>query len=379
MSTNEPGNPNNYPNTIPLIGDQDPAAALVDMALEGLADRTAHLKSRVGALETKTGQLQALNFVHATALSGASWRFAYFDASLRGWVAIGDPAAVKVTEDQGHTWSAVTVTDAAGETCYGGAGSDDGSVISTNGRYIYEQTGGAFRRRDAFGSALTFAHSAVAYDPIRARWCVVGSAITETAHVRTSENRTTWTTRVAPGSFHMGHVSMAVKPSTGRIVLAQAYNGVGVGAVVTYSDDGGITWATSQVLATELSYTSFSSVAYDEAANRWLVVVGKASGGNESEIWESTDGVTWTRIKQLTGTCIRSIAALGKLWVGIAITAAASEVCYSLDGTTWLRANLVFTTPGQCVAAGGGGVLAMSNATAYVGLRAGLPPSPAFT
>lgn len=330
----------------------------------------------LGEIVDFVGQMPALNFVSGTSLSGSEWNFAFFDPTRGAWYVLANSATVKHTRDTGMTWVSTTLGGASGEHCVGGAADGNGNaVICTRSRYIFYRTAvvaDSWSIRDALGSALSIFHSAVIHEPVLGRWVLV-ACTDDTTHVRTSDDRTTWTTRIAPSRFYGGRVAMAVKPSAGRIVLVQGMDGPSLGLNVAWSNDGGVTWDSPVAMPAIDTTGEFVSVAYDEVYDRWLVVNGETTGDTQCEVWASSDGASWTRIKMLTSACIKSVCSIGGLWIGTAATALGSEICYSSDGETWHRASFAGTGSWRHVAAFSCGVLALTNTHAYASLRAGTP------
>lgn len=177
------------------------------------------------------GQIQALNWPHqSTPGVSAHWGVFYVEATRR-WFMTGDVEDVKssTTGHLGINWDATSLVAAVGanEDCRDGDGDASGNVVvATTTNFIFEMTAstGTWSKVD-LGVGLT-SHGGVVFDPVRSLWCWAGRNGGGGTHiVKTSPDRTTWTTRTNPSGFVISNISgsirLAVNKSTGRIIMTE--------------------------------------------------------------------------------------------------------------------------------------------------------------
>lgn len=135
---------------------------------------------------------------------------------------------------------------------------------------------------------------------------------------------------------------MVAKP--GRIVAACKSTTIHQ-THMAYSDDAGVTWTTSNVVDTMGTAGGSINLAYLADQNLFLLSIGEATD-NVGELWQSTDGATWTKIRGFTSGWLTKVAALGTLWVSTFESASGTpQVVYSVDaGVTWTRTGVELST-----------------------------------
>jgi hypothetical protein len=115
---------------------------------------------------------------------------------------------------------------------------------------------------------------------------------------------------------------------------------------------------------------------YNPTTNKWLIVLGQETP-YKTEVWESSNGTSWTKIATLTATQVRYAVPFGNMWVGLAKRSPSLqiEVVYSLDGgITWLLAGVRPTNGGNSIHTSPDQVLITDGAdTIYLSHRMGKP------
>lgn len=357
-----------------FVPNQGAAAEYFNYEFNRLYQTQVAEKAYSQTLVDYVGQLPALNFLTGAAPGGA-YNNAFYDKTRGTWVIFGNALNARTSVDFGLTWVSQTLSGTSVH-CIGGATdnlSNSSWVLSTSDIYGYVFSAGVWTRVNVFSVLSNATSSVVAYDPVRALWCISADApLSGTMLVRTSADRTTWTSRTPPTmpAFN-GPLAMEVNPSTGRIVLARFRPSTSpISVFISYSDDGGITWSTTAQKTVSAGPTAKPYVCYNSTTQRWLVSVG-------SSVLESTDnGATWADKVVLSASSILGIAPVGSLLVA----GSSSRVVYSLDGgATWRETGI--TPSGSVIGAfyGGGGVLVLTSDHAYVSARGGQSDAPLLT
>lgn len=366
-----------------------PAQAF-NYVINKLAAQDTAAKTFCQALLDYVGQIPALNFATRStgigALTGAA-----FDPQYRVWYAVGATQNVRSSIDQGLTWSAASdiAAVAGGEDCYGLDVDPSGNVVVAAGiGQIFEKTAntGAWTKRAHNLGLSSPGPVVVAYDPIRARWCVValGTLTAGPCASSTSTNRTSWSASGTPPTMAPAqHLAMTANKTTGRIVLV-AHHVANATIFVRTSDDGGVTWTARASLTTLTANISRVALVRDPSvAGRWLCIVARSTGAYQSEVWASTDdGATFARICSLGASALYNCAPFGSMLVGVTYSPALAqaELVYSLDGgATWYPTGQGATGNVRGVFACDGGVALVTTDAVVVSARAGKPGYAALT
>jgi len=327
--------------------------------------------------------LPALNFLGPVTPGGATNGEAAYDPFNRLWYVCGNTENVRSSSDHGRTWSGASLVAAvlANENCLRIAvnPATGDVIVATDTRYIAEMTGstGVWTKVDVFGVAAEAIACPVAWDPIHSRWFWITPTTSLSPAGLYSSNRTTWANSTMSTNWTTGQVNqiaLAVKPSTGRIVMMGRRTAVEALLPAT-SDDGGVTWMDRAGLTNTVPSPTTSWMTYHADRDTWLFGIGETSGAHSSDIWRSTDdGVTWTKVSSLTATCIEKAAPIGVVdWVAVD---AAFVVLISRDnGATWKRTNYLLDTASATrgIFAGNGGLLALTGTMVQPSLRTGGP------
>lgn len=385
--SNYAGNPASYPVSIPRVADNTPPdASDLDVPLEALADRSAWLRALTSDVDDRTQLLSVLNFRRATDAGIGVASRPFFNSVSGEWVVPG-ASAVQYSADQGLSLATYAgIPNISGETCTGGdAASNGNTVIASRSRYVFrlDHSAQSWTRVDWIGATVTLDGTHVVRDEVHGKW-VAFAANVNLLVVKHSADGTTWASAVTmptgdewtSDDYYL--LRVAIKRSTGRIVAilhAPSESSFGVAT----SDDGGNTWTTRTSISDAGSPTaSSSSLVYNEATNVWYFTHGKSGGGRSSRVYKSADdGVTWTLVTTLTSSCLRSIACLGTLLVGVVEMPYASgssvyRIAYSIDGgATWKDTQF---RPGLSdIHQGGNGLMLAGAGFVLTSLRMGIP------
>lgn len=316
---------------------------------------------------------------------GANYNAAAYAEGTRQWITVADNEEVRESGDWGHNWSASSVVAAAGagENCKSIAVDPSGNVVvGTSNGYVFTKNA----TTGAWAKVATIAGSSVqivAYDAASGLWVTLcdGGA---SAVIKTSPDRATWTSRTPPTEWSdwttypaMGNLVIASNGAGRHVVVGQGYNALGpVGAGllrVMTSDDGGATWTDRGTLATTIVSPTVGHLSYNATTGHWLYSVGEVSGTPTGEVWRSSDGVTWTKIKTFANAALRGFAPDGVSWLGLARSGSSelALVASDDDGVSWkfLGVSLAGSNA-KGVYAGGGGFLALSDTNVYFNVRA---------
>jgi hypothetical protein len=172
----------------------------------------------------------------------------------------------------------------------------------------------------------------VVYDAFSGRWIATSRDGSNAPVTIGSTDRVTWA-RITRPAFTGASVATLGSGSTvlaGNIV-AQGFNGTNV--QFSHSADGGTTWSAPQTFA--LGFAQDTGVdRYPKPiwnGSYWLACA--SSSGTASKIFKSTDGITWTNVATFANASVKSIAAIGDLWLGVTHF---REMAISTDGgVTW--------------------------------------------
>lgn len=380
------GNPATFPPSIPLLSDATPpSASEINVPIETQTDRTAFLKAEAD----KVRFLPAFHFNYAEATGVTESSRPFFVPSTRRWY-MPAGGTLRLSRDGGNTWPEQFGIDLVidGHDTISGDYDDGGAiVVTTEDRYVIQRSadGGSFTLIDVLGSDPGIdIDSRVVYDPVHARW-VWFCAFVNALAVRHSTDRTTWTAATAPssgtwGDDHEGGLArLACNRATGRIVAVAKVDGTATTASVATSDDGGATWTVRADITGLADSSDYAELVYNADEDEWLYSCGNTVTAT-SKVFRSVDGgATWTLVSTLTTWAMRSIAALGNVWYGLASQSgqAPTLVLSSDRGVTWRIAGMGTGSgsDGTVVASAsfGGLVLVEHSHNVYTGLRVGTP------
>lgn len=350
------------------------AAQVINYLFNRHAQNDQRAKDTIGEIVDFVGQMPALNWRRTTASIAHTSSRPFYSAAFGAWIVPGT-AAVHYSPDGGLTLDNFGVPNTSGEvlTC-GDADASGNMVVSSQSRYVFRRTSGAWSRVDVAGaSGGVYELTQVVHDPVRDRWIWFVANVNQFAIKTSNDGGATWTAASAmPAgnwlSDDLYRARLAVKKSTGRVVaIAQTFDGAVEAFAVATSDDGGVTWTTrANIVDTAAGESTRSDLTYDAGADAWYFAFGKPGSG---KLYRSVnDGVTWALVTALSTRCLTSIACYGSMLVGLAETGEISTVAYSLDGgVTWIDSQLrasVASAPcavraglGDLMIAGGGYVL----------------------
>ncbi len=168
----------------------------------------------------------------------------------------------------------------------------------------------------------------IIYEPVSGNWIYAAQTTTPSILVQTSPTGVTWTDRTAPTFPAAAYVTLGHN-GVGRVVM-QAFDGAT--SYFSYSDDGGVTWSAPQTFPLGLTHAVLTGEHNPRptwTGEHWVAIGLSATA---TCIMVSVDGITWTLGNYLSGTAIKSIAAIGGVIAGVSMT---GRLVFSLDGATW--------------------------------------------
>ena len=365
-----------------FVPGQGAAAPNVNYELNRLYVNDQHAKDTLAATVGFVGQMPALNWRRTTASIATTSSRPFYSAAFGAWIVPGT-AAVHYSPDGGLTLDNFGVPNTSGEvlTC-GDADASGNMVVSSQSRYVFRRTSGAWSRVDVAGaSGGVYELTQVVHDPIRDHWIWFVANVNQFAIKTSNDGGATWTNaEVWPGgnwaSSDLYRARLAVKKSTGRVVaIAQTFDGAVEAFAVATSDDGGATWtARANIEDAAAGESTRSDLTYDAGADAWYFAFGKPGSG---KLYRSVDdGVSWMPVTSLTTRCLTSIACYGAMLVGLAETGEISTVAYSLDGgATWIDSQLRASVASEpcAVRAGLGDLMIAGGGYVMTSLRMGMP------
>ena len=323
------------------------------------ADTSA--KDRLNELVNFTGQQAALNFRPASTCTGdlAKYRAGTWYFSSKG------TADLFFRSNDLLSINSVTELPAPAKTTFVQADFDvDPSgnivIVDESQDQMKHYTAGTTTWAKFTVAGNTLVKPSLVYAVTAGLWCVAGPLTTGGGpiNVRTSANRTTWTSRTPPTGFSgvLANAGVSLGHDGAGVIVMQLVKGTDV--TFSRSTDGGITWGAPQTLA--LGFTGANPGYWPRPiwnGSYWLAHV--TDGVNATKIYKSTDGAAWSQVASFTATRFRSIAAMGELW--LALTGATSGIHVSTDGgATWRKFDLAI--PGDTVASNAIRFLVLHNA-----------------
>ncbi len=370
--TPQAGNDANFPVTVQVVDNSDlvnPAAATLNVSVQGLLDRTAYLHRRL-AEAVPTSWEPAVTV--ASSCDNAAW-----SSKVGMWWAVGGGNAdlIKQSNDYGKSWTNV-VPGASSLSCYDLAFDSSNACVvgNTGSRTLYQFNGATWANVTNALTGTTIGKTRVRWSDRTAIWVVFHNdqtAITGAMRITTSPDRTTWTDRTVswPAPFTtVGVIVPHLGAGGGSIVAAFKASATTVAVGRCLDSVLATTVAATITVSTITAIGDCSDPIYcpedNAGAGLWMIAVyGTASAGtvNVTEFYTSTDGgQTWTLSSTLSSSGLRviAIANLGHLWAGLSLD---GFVVYSLNaGVTWYVAGTHVATASATnlgLWAGGGGLL----------------------
>ncbi len=379
-----------------FVPNQGAAAEYVNKLFNDAYTIDSNTKTSLTNWANFMGQIQALNFPIEVSGPATTNFWAVYNEGLRRWYISGDNEKLYYSVDN-IAW---TLDSAIATAIVSGAAANlrrfeadpSGNMVVTmsdigvGGRYIAQMTGssGAWTEVDVFGATMVNGDTVpVVYDPINGKWIVVAHASGGVTRIATSANRTTWTvetTAAAHGSTNFDATTLslyrlACKKSTGRVVMT-AFRSSDTRIVVATSDDGGNTWTDRSQFTIGLTPLTERGceLTYNPDTNTFMLVVFETTGTHSSELWTSSDGISWSLAKAFTNYAVRNVAPVGNMWAALASNTTVNEVIYSLDnGATWYFAGIQTATGPLGVFYGVSRPLILTDTKVRMGFAAGLP------
>lgn len=260
------------------------------------------------------------------------------------------------------------------------------AMVVTTSRYAWEVTGAvssaAASRVDIIGAVVTQVSCQCVWIPSAAQWLFISlrNGAVQNSYHKSSFNRTAWvnTANVTGAALDANNgnnsancFSMAVKNSTGRVVMVNRFNTTTLKVCTT--DDLLATAVVARAdITTAITSPTYVKLTYVTDQDAFYLVVAKTG---TCEVWRSTDsGVTFTKMCTLASNSLRRIDGTGPLLLAQQGDASGGsfDLVASLDnGATWqtigyrtsgtpglgiFRTSWGFVTP---VDAGGGAVTAL--------------------
>jgi hypothetical protein len=359
------------------------AAQMYNYVTNKLGNDDAAAKTLLDQLVDYVGQIPVLNFTTAVGSIGTLNR-AKYDPATRRWFVLGSSNNVRASRDQGWTWSAHTMGGAGTETWHNIAFDAAGNAVAVGINASNHPISNSYTAStDSWAGPNVLVASPfdpgefiqVAYDPVSGLFCALSRLFAGPyAAVHTSSNRTTWTSRTPPTNFDVSNAEYRMATDgLGRIV-ATAGDSAGTVCVAS-SDDGGITWtARANVTTTIATGQVPGHIFYNAATATWAMSMHETSGTPSSEVWTSSDGISWTKVCTLAASAVFGLAPFGAMWVGVAVTGGLYQVVYSLDAcATWQLAGFSLVGTPTGVFASPIGLLIGTTNSVYPGMRAGRP------
>ena len=372
--TPQAGNDANYPVTVQLVDNSDlvnPPAATLNVAPQGLLDRTAYLHRRLAEAVSTSWEPAVTT---TSSCDNAAW-------SPKGgvWWACGGGNAdlIKQTNDYGKSWTSVT-PGASSLSCYDLAFDNSNNCVVGNNssRSLYKFDGTTWTSAVNALTGTTISKPRVRWSATSSVWVVFHNdqtAVTGAMRITTSPDRTTWTDRTASWPASFTSVVTAVPhlgTGGGAIVAAWKSSSSATTIAVGRCLDSALTTTVSATLtvATITAIGDCSDPIYSTedgtGAGLWMIAVYGTSGAgtnNVTEFYTSADGgQTWGLASTLSSSGLRVITVtnLGHLWTGLSLD---GFIVYSLNaGVTWYAGGTHVATAGATnlgMWAGGGGLL----------------------
>lgn len=381
MSHNYVGTPTFAPS-VACPDDGDPRnASSINVPLEALRNADVYLKAQTDRLILESDFLAA-NFPVCNPSVGSTNVAAVYDPFFRGVIALGN-ANVRTSYDWGCSFPVSSeiagVYAGSDYVCRGAVDGLGNAILATRDRYAYVRTGaGSWARIDVQGATQTSGplECAVAYSTTLGIWVHMMPTGAGGTSIRTSLNRTTWTSRTASSNFAnlFAWTRLGCNQAQSTFLAAAVFS---TGEVRFSRSTSGTSWTDLTALITGVaSPTHLELVHNPEAdpagtgAGTWMLMVG-SSATPRTRIYTSTDnGSTWTSKANLTTRWFGSVAGIGPIWIASANMPSNSTfpVVRSIDGgQTWTPTGFD-TNSSSHVQRGAGGFI-LTGDKVYTSLR----------
>jgi hypothetical protein len=334
----------------PSDGD-DYDAESVDVALQGLSDRSQWLAWRLSQTWLRSQTIPALNWFPVIAqtlnLIAAAW-----DKRGQWWgCSVGTGDQVGTSTDNGQTWASVTPGSDT-RSLQTIAIDESGNVvtfgpleITPTHCVVYQLTGSTDVWADETVYSDTGSNASlgeIVWEKTAGVWLLFtwDNGTLKQTRLHSSVDRVTWTSQTAHlpagvlGSGTSTQPRIAI--GNGRIVVGVFYAG---SAHISSAAASALTvWSTAATLTPIITCTAMTDPVYIASSDTWLVGLQRTASTTGIEIWASTDGgETWAWRVTLGGTTHSNptlqFAALDSVVVGLT---SSGQIQYSLDsGFTW--------------------------------------------
>jgi fibronectin type 3 domain-containing protein len=201
---------------------------------------------------------------------------------------------------------------------------------------------------DSAAFSARYGHQSVVFD--NKIWVISGSDGSPKNDVWRSTDGVIWTTATDSAAFSARQDYQAVVFNDGNSTKMWVIGGIGSGFKNdVFSSTDGVTWTTATASAQFPARDSHQSVVFNK---KMWVIGGRNAGGNPlNDVWSSTDGVTWTKKTDSAAFSGRqdyqAVVFDNKIWViggnarmpGETGNKRLNDVWNSIDGVTWTKAT----------------------------------------
>lgn len=336
--------------TIPSDGDSPIQASDVNPAFEALADASHNTKRLIESFAPNFLAGVSAPLVHHVRWMPAQRQWGACGNNNDQFVRTADPFVWPSSSELGGAVHGLPVWDFdmndAGEIVAVATGLD---------RYWTATWGGTWTARSSI-LGVDFDEPSIVWDTTANLWCVVGPEQGSGAcTVATSPNGTTWTNRTAPTGMPT-NVPFTLGYGAGVIVM-RAVSGTNL--YTSRSTNGGVTW--SAAVVTALGFTGLTGGARHSSpvwtGTEWIIIVVNTTS-NDSAIFRSSTGASWTLRAHLTAASISFFAHANGVLVGsMPGLFSKNPIVWSSDGgASWkygpraIEATSITIASGWCIA-----------------------------
>lgn len=326
MSSTYAGDPNTYPTSIQLPSDGDGPgikAADINAALEGLADRTAHLKADVAATNALVRNAPELQFSAVQAMP-LPVTMVKFNAASGFWYAIGPGPSGAPNQASVVAAESVNVWEPTTELADGGfpqapadiAFDDAGTAIMLDANIDYfDQYDGSIWSfaGGAFGNDWLTAPSIV-WDPVTRNYVVAGKYSNSAPYLQiatTHDAGGVWTSRTPPAGIPSTVLACTLETDGLGTIWMQIFDAA-ANVHFSSSTNGGVTWSALTTVAIA-GISALPTKGYPRPAfngSTWGAVVPVRTGSGSFAMLRKLATGSWTLVHIYTGkSSAESIAA----------------------------------------------------------------------